>query len=315
MAGTVDPEIAAFNDWLTARWREHPPLSDVTLDQARAIAEAVRAPLRLGGPAMVRTREFSEVIAGHIVRLRLYYPVSATALPAFIYLHGGGFTLFSIDTHDRLMREYAAATGAVVIGVDYPLSPEARFPAALECVAALPAWLAERKKDLDIDLDRLAMGGDSAGANLSVAACMKWRDTGEAIQVKALLLNYGAFTATCSDEAEEQLGGPGAVLNRNEMAWFYGNYLPDDIGLDNPLACPINGDMTGLPPTMFAIAGQDILAEQSHQVAQLLKAAAVPCLEKVYPGATHSFLEAMATSALARQAIMDGASWLSGHLS
>ncbi|MBO9499568.1 MAG: alpha/beta hydrolase [Novosphingobium sp.] len=310
----VDPDIARFNAALTQAWREHPPLDTLSLAEARAVAEIVRAPLRRGGPVMARTEDIRLTLAAAPMRLRIHYPSLAPSLPALIYLHGGGFTLFSIDTHDRLMREYAAAGGFAVIGIDYPLSPEAKYPLALDGIVALAGWLAGEGPALGIDPGRLAIGGDSAGGNLSVAACLRWRDQDGAMPVRGMLLNYGAFTGRCSDEAEAELGGPDAVLCSAEMDWFYANYLADPSGLDDPLACPILADLHDLPPAMLAVADRDLLAEQSFTMAEHFAAARVPCNTRIYPGATHSFLEAMATAPLAMQAIRDGAAWVAAHL-
>ena len=262
---------------------------------------------------MAKTTERTLDMAGANLRLRIHYPRIDARLPALIYLHGGGFTLFSIDTHDRLMREYASAADVAVIGVDYPLSPDFKYPVALNSITALLSWLADHASTLGIDPGRLAIGGDSAGANLTVAACLKQRDL-ERPQPQAMLLNYGAFTGRCSDQAEARFGGPNAVLNQAEMLWFYDNYLPDESGYDDPYACPILADLTGLPPALLIVPDQDLLSEQSFVMADHFAAAGVPFETRVYPGATHSFLEAMASAPLAMRAIRDGADWIKTQL-
>jgi hypothetical protein len=136
----------------------------------RPIAEATRAPWRSGGPAMADTREETLPGNGTPFRVRLYYPrVSDQALPVLVYLHGGGWSIFSIDTHDRLMREYAQATGAVVVGVDYALSPEHRYPVALSQCVETVRWLRANASELRLDTSRVALGGDSARCDVSLA--------------------------------------------------------------------------------------------------------------------------------------------------
>jgi acetyl esterase len=317
VTGTVDPEIAAFNAALTAAWRAHPPLGSVSVPEARTIGEIVREPWRRGGPEMADTRELTVRTAAGPLRLRVHHPAGLAPgpAPALLYLHGGGFVLFSIDTHDRLMREYAAAGGFIVIGIDYPLSPEAKFPLALDRVSALVSEIAIHAAALGIDPARVAIGGDSAGANLALGAAVRQRDAGTHMPLRAILSNYGAFSDEVSDAAEAAYGGADAVLNREEMAWFFAQYLdaPDDAR--DPLACPLLlDDLAGLPPVFLAVAEHDVLAEQSITLAERLTAADVAVTTQVYAGATHSFLEAMSVSDLARQAIRDGADWLAARL-
>src|SRR5579884_1378873 len=273
------------------------------VDEARRVAEQVRAPWRADGPRMARTSEHFVPTSGGPLRVRLYDPGLSTPAPALIYLHGGGFILFSIDTHDRLMREYAAAGRFLVLGVDYPLSPEARYPAALDRIVELMDWLHDGGAEmLGIDAHRLAIGGDSAGGNLSVATALRLRDRGTPDRLKGLLLNYGAFSAECSDEAEARFGGPDAVLQRAEMTHYYEAYLGrEGLARPAPYAAPLLADLAALPPSFLAIPECDLLAEQSYAMADRMKEAGVDVTSVVYRGATHSFLEAMSVAEVARR--------------
>jgi acetyl esterase len=313
----LDPEISIFVERMSADWAKHPPFMSLPVDEARRVAEQVRAPWRADGPEMARTVEDSVPTSTGPLRIRLYDPGLAAPAPTLIYLHGGGFILFSIDTHDRLMREYAAAGQFAVLGVDYPLSPEARYPTALNQIVELVDWLHNGgAEELGIDPHRLAMGGDSAGGNLSVATALRLRDRGTLDRLKGLLLNYGAFGVECSDEAEARYGGPEAVLQRSEMDHYYTAYLGEDgLARPDPYAAPILADLKGLPPAFLAIPECDLLAEQSYAMEKRMKAAGVDVTSVVYPGATHSFLEAMSVAEVARRAIRDGAAWVSDILS
>ncbi|HVK80773.1 MAG TPA: alpha/beta hydrolase fold domain-containing protein [Verrucomicrobiae bacterium] len=311
----IDPELQAFNDAVSADWRKHPPLETLTPPEARAVAEQVRARWTKGGPGMASTHEHLVQTEKGQIRVRIYVPRERnTPAPALIYSHGGGFTLFSIDTHDRLMREYAAAGGFTVVGVDYPLAPEAKFPIALDLVTERVRTLHRDGARFGIDGERLALGGDSAGGNFAVSACLRLRDRGELPIVKALLSNYGGFAVGCSDEAEAEFGGPNAVLARDESYYFFGNYLNHPDEARDPYACPINADLRGLPPIFLAIAECDIVAEHNVAMAQRFRDAGVDAASKIYRGATHSFLEAMSVSALAREAIGDGARFIAHRL-
>ncbi|HEY0315976.1 MAG TPA: alpha/beta hydrolase fold domain-containing protein, partial [Sphingomonas sp.] len=222
----LDPEIAAFLETMARAWSAYPPFMTMPLADARAAAEKVRAPWTRGGPAMKRIFDLPVPVSGGELRIRVYDPGITAEAPVLIYLHGGGFTLFSLDTHDRLMREYAASAGLLVVGVDYPLSPEVRYPVALDQLVELIDWLASGGAGVfGGDPARLAIGGDSAGANLSLAAALRLRDRGAPTLLRALLLNYGGFTGRCSDEAEARYGGPGSVLDRAEVEYYFENYL------------------------------------------------------------------------------------------
>lgn len=313
---TIDPEIRLFLDEMSARWAAHPPLASLDYPGQRAVCEAVRSRWAEGGPAMARTVERVFDPGAGSLRIRVYLPEGAREpAPALVYLHGGGFTLFSIDTHDRLMREYAAAGGFAVVGVDYPLSPEHKYPVALDRIEALMLWLREHGDELGIDGSRLAMGGDSAGANLSFATALRLRNRGEGGLVRAILSNYGYFSNVISDEAEARFGGPTSNLDRAEALAYYANYLTDMAReCADALVCPLLADMTGMPPAFLVIPQCDLLTEQSLAMVARLRAAGVATVDMIYPGATHSFLEAMSVAAIAREAIVDGARFVAQAL-
>ena len=245
------------------------------------------------------------------VRVRIYVPTNGTELlqPALVYLHGGGWTIFSLDTHDRIMREYASRANIMVVGVDYALSPEAKFPIALEQVVCVARWLHVHGPEMRIDPARIVLGGDSAGGNLAIAAALKLRDARDSQAVAGILVNYGAFE-DCTEEAERQYGGDGFMLGREELQKFWRNYLssPDDV--KNPLAQPLRADLTGLPPVFLAIAECDLLCEQNVSMAMRLRDAGVAVTANVYSGTTHSFLEAVSVADVAVRAMDDTAAWL-----
>jgi acetyl esterase len=304
----LDPDIRRFVTAMQRGYGEYPGFDTLPLPERRRAAENVRAPWRAGGPGMWRS--VNTTIGG--VRGRIYIPSEAPGSGAMLYLHGGGWTMFSIDTHDRLMREYARRSGAIIAGIDYSLSPEAKFPTALNEVLAAIGWLRANGGEFGIDPARLAIGGDSAGANLAVAAALKLRDLGRA-PPQALLLNYGAFSPEPT-ASYQRYGGPRYMLTVEEMQYFWSNYTADPTELNNPLVAPYRAELRGLPPAFFCIGSCDILADSNRAMAARFTAAQVPCEVHVYQGATHSFLEAVSIAPLAERALEEGARWLRTRL-
>jgi acetyl esterase len=311
----LDPEIRAFVKRMGEYWREHPPLSSVSIPEQRKIAEKVRGNWAQGGPKMARTSERRIPVGKGDVLIRALDPESRGPKPALVYLHGGGWTLFSINTHDRIMREYAARAGIVCIGVDYSLSPENRFPLAIEETVAVVRWLQTHGAEIGVDGTRIAVGGDSAGAAMTISTCLMLRDAGEFDTVSAMLLNYGAFDAACATPAYARYEGKGYLWDPGEMAAFWRNYLRDETDASNPLACPLRADVHGLPPAFLCIPERDVMYDESLEMGERLRGAGVAAQSVVYPGATHSFLEAVSVAKSANRAFDDAARWLRDMLS
>jgi len=305
----LDPDIRHFIRTATAATAVHGAFDDAPFPQQRRWAEEARTPWRLGGPAMLESRDLELPTRHGPVRARVHRPVRGS-LPALVYLHGGGWTLFSIDTHDRVMREYASRADCCVIGVDYALSPERKFPVALEQVADVVSQLAAGDGGLGIDAGRIVIGGDSAGANLSVATCLLLRDRAPELPVCAMLLNYGAFVSHCSDDSCRRFGGPDYMLGCEEMIRYWRNYMRSDEDAQNPLVCPLLASLEGLPPAFLAIAECDVLAEQNLDMARRLEEAGVPVRRVVYPGASHSFIEAVSIASVSDRALGEASGWL-----
>lgn len=306
----LDPEIRRFVTAMSSAFARYPNFNDLPPAEMRRACEEVRAPWAAGGPAMAR--RIDRVVPSPVgdVRVRVLDPSSHPGKPALIYMHGGGWKLFSIDTHDRLMREYAARADVVVIGVDYALAPEAKFPIALQQVTHVARWARDHAAELDIDSNRVALGGDSAGGNLAITTALKLRDEGELDAVSALVLNYAAIDVYCAPEALQRYGHEGYMLGADEMLQFWGDYLRGPEDERNPLACPIRADLRGLPPTFMVIPECDILSEQNGRLAKKLRDAGVAVETSFYKGASHSFLEAMSVAAISNKALDDTARWL-----
>lgn len=306
----LDPEIRRFVQSMSASWAEHPVLDSLSPAEARKVAEIVRGPWARGGPAMHRTSEQLLAFDAAKVRVRVHEPIAGENRPALIYLHGGGWTLFSIDTHDRVMREYAHRAQMVVIAVDYSLSPEAKFPRALREIVSVVQWLRRHGRTWGVDPDRLVIAGDSAGGNLAITAALALREEGAGDALRGMLLNYGVFDSSCDYPSYRTFGGAGYMLGDAEMESFWRTYLAHDVDAENPLASPLRAQLEELPSAFLAVAECDVLRDENLAMAARLHEAGVPTVAKVYPGASHSFLEAVSISAVADRAFDDAAQWL-----
>lgn len=311
----LDPDIMRFIDDVRNTGRRLTAGRRLDWPARRVIAEQSRLPWQAGGPQMGSTHEHVADTEAGPVRLRFYDPAPGEAKPALVYMHGGGWALFSLDTHDRLMREFAASSGMLVVGVDYALAPEARYPVALNQVIATVRWLRAHGREHGVDPERLALGGDSAGASLSFGAALTLRDAGEGDAVKAILSIYGGFSPEVSPLSRQRYGTPDDMLTAGEVDEFWDNYIGKVDDRRDPYAVPLLADLRGMPPVFLEVAECDVIAEQNLLMAGRLLEAQVAVAVKVYPGAPHSFIEAMEVSQVARDAIGDGAAWLRQTLS
>lgn len=304
----IDPDIRQFVSAIDRSYARYPCFDSLPMERKRSIAAATRAPWCAGGPAVERISEASTRRLD--VRVRVYDPGIPAPCPAIAYMHGGGWTFFGIDTHDRLMREYAARTGAIVIGVDYSLAPEHTFPRQIEEVVDVVDWLSDGGAAPRADGGRIALAGDSAGATLALAAALALRDAGRPGIVDALVLNYGAFDSECNSDSHRHFGDGSYLLSTTEMRWMWEQYLGADENRANPLACPLLAELSGLPPCFLVIAESDILHDENVALAARLNAAGVPTQSIVYPGTVHGFLEAVAVARVSGKALEDTTRWL-----
>jgi acetyl esterase len=306
----LDPDIRQFVARMSAAFASYPNFNDLSFPEMRRACEQVRAPWAAGGPVMSQTTQRAVATPVGNVRVRIHNPSARAEKPALIYMHGGGWTTFSIDTHDRLMREYAARGDIVVLGVDYALSPEEKFPVAQQQITAVVKWARQHSAELGVHRDRIALGGDSAGGNLAITSALRLRDEGDAEAVHAIVTNYAVTDIYSTPEALQRYGHEGYMLGADEMVKFWENYLRSPDEAKNPLVCPVHADLRGLPPVFMVIPECDILTEQNWRLARQLEQAGVRVTPSFYKGASHSFLEAISISAISNRAIDDTAQWL-----
>ncbi|VVE84075.1 Acetyl esterase [Pandoraea sputorum] len=305
----IDPDMTRFmalqseDGAAFARW-------DLgTAAQAREAFEAIRRRWVSGGPQMHRTVERHVPTRYGDVRIRVYYPSERATLPALIYLHGGGFVVFSLDTHDRVMREYASRAGIAVVGVDYSRAPEARFPRALEEIVDVTRWVHHHADSLGVDARALLIGGDSAGANLSLGTALQLRDAAQPL-LCGMLFNYGAFDMIPWRDSYARFGGGEYSLSSHDMVCFVNRYINHRDDLSDSRCRPINASLDQLPPACFAVAELDPLYDENLEMAERLRDAGVPVSATVYPGTVHSFLEAVSIAGISDRAFTEQAEWI-----
>jgi acetyl esterase len=305
-----DPEMLAFSIMMEQEGAKHPPITlALPLDEARLTTERLNIPLCEGGPSMAESRDAWLPIRGRRLLCRLHRPKPEGASPVLVYLHGGGWVWNSIDTHDRLMREYAGGSGWAVVGPDYALSPEAAFPQALEECAAVVRWIAREGAAWGLDPRRIVLGGDSAGANLAMGVALLLRETDPALRLSGLLLNYGVFDSRLDTPSYTEFAD-GYFLTREKMRFYWECYCPRPADRLSPLAAPLRADLRGLPPVLLHIAELDVLAAENIAMGERLRAVGVELTQEVFPGTAHGFLRALPHVAASRRAAGAGAAWL-----
>ena len=218
---------------------------------------------------------------------RLYAP-SAARLPVLLYLHGGGFTIGDLETHDSLCRQLAQRAGCAVLALDYRLAPEHRFPAAVEDSFAALIWLAQQADALGLDGSRLAVGGDSAGGTLAAVSALQARDQGLTLALQ-LLITPG--TCARADTESHARFAKGYLLDAEAIAWFFAHYI-DDADKDDWRFAPLHADdHEGLAPACVILAEADPLVDEGLAYADTLRAAGVRVELELYRGVTHDFIK------------------------
>jgi acetyl esterase len=246
------------------------------------------------------------------VPCRLYLPDGVERPPLLVYAHGGGFMQGSIPSWDHFLRDLVRQSGVAALSVDYQLSPEVKFPVAFDEMVAMTRLAAREGAGLGIDPTRLAIGGDSAGGNLALAAALAMRDAGERA-LRFQLLIYGCFSTDC-DSPSWQRFGQGAGLNQANMRWIWETYLERPEQKEDWRAAPMLGDLKGVAPAHLIVGSLDPLLDDSNNLAAKLKAAGVPCDLTVYQGINHGFIRYARLIGTARKAIAECAAALRAGL-
>ncbi len=294
----VDPAINAF---LLSPLARLPDFGQLGAEGLRALLRQYPAP-RLTPPVHA-VRELKLRGAGGDLAVRLYTPSAAANLPLIVYFHGGGFTICTLDMYDDLCRTLANASGCAVASVDYRLAPETPFPGPAEdCYLALKT-LATQAKELGLDATRLAVAGDSAGANLATVAALMARDReGPALRYQALI--YPCLDPACASASQREFA-TGYMLTREAMLWYWAQYLKSAADAKSPLAAPAGAELEGLPAATLITAEFDPLRDEGEDYINRLRAAGIAVLGRRYLGMIHGFVSMPYLTPMANRALAD----------
>lgn len=265
-----------------------PPLHRMPLRDARKSYTLRSEVLDLPRAPLARVEDLHLPAAdGTLLPARLY-AASAERLPVLLYLHGGGFTIGNLETHDSLCRQLALRSGVAVVALDYRLAPEHRFPTAVEDSWAAMHWLAEHGTTLGLDGSRLAVGGDSAGGTLAAVCALHARDTGLPIALQ-LLITPG--TTAHQDTPSHLQFASGFLLEGEGITWFFDHYIDKAQRHDWRFAPLEAEDAEGVAPACVVLAECDPLVDEGVAYADKLRAAGVPVDFELYRGVTHDFIK------------------------
>ena len=300
----LDPQAKAVLDQVASLGL--PPVNEVSPIEARANFEArPRAP----GPDLAKVEDRTVPGPGVDIPVRVFTAAGSGPFPLLMWFHGGGWVIGNVRTHDSICRHLAQQAECVVVSVEYRLAPEHKFPAAADDCYAATAWVAANASTLNGDSRRLAVGGDSAGGNLSAVVSLMARDKGGPELVHQLMVY--PVTEHRLDTPSYKENADGYLLTRDAMIWYWDHYLGDEGDGADPYASPMRAqDLSRLPPALVITAEFDPLRDEGEEYADRLRTAGVATTCTRYDGMVHGFFGMPDLMDKARQAIAEASSAL-----
>ena len=293
------------------------PIEQLSPADARAVLVGAQAGVKLTLPK-TDVSEKTIQVDGQSISLTIVRPAGVKGeLPVFMFFHGGGWVLGDFPTHERLVRDLVAGSGAAAVFVNYTPSPEARYPVAINQAYAATKWVAEHGQQINVDGKRLAVAGNSVGGNMAAVVALMAKDKGTpAIKFQALLwpvTDANFETASYNQFAE------GHFLTKNMMKWFWDNYTTDPKQRDEIYASPLRAttaQLKGLPPALIQTAGADVLRDEGEAYARKLGEAGVPVTAVRYNGMIHDYglLNVVSQVPAVRSAMLQASEELKQHL-
>jgi acetyl esterase len=272
---------------LLAALADAPPL-DLSAMTAEEFRKTFTPPEGNGAVAVARVLDLTVDAGDHGIPVRIYYPVRRRSLPVTLYMHGGGFVIGDIGMTDAICRSLALSSGGAVVSVGYRLAPEAPFPQGLEDCATALAWLHKNADEIGVRADRIAVAGDSSGANFAAVLAQRSRHLGPRLCHQLLFyppLDTGCDTPSYLEYAD------GYLLTSELMRWYWSQYLPGDAQRVDVRAAPARqSDLRGVPAATIHVAEYDVLRSEAEQYAADLAAAGIDVRLTQWPGQIHGFL-------------------------
>jgi len=248
------------------------------------------------------------------IRVRVFRGTETGVRPLVAFFHGGGWVFGDLDSHDSMCRSLARDAGAVVVAVEYRLAPEHPFPAGFEDCWAVTKWLTSSGTELGGDQSRVAVAGDSSGANLAAAVALRARDEGD-VQLSAQLLIYPALDPRMSSASYEE-NAEDPFLSKSEMEWYWPRYLGGLTTEPDAYAAPAHAsDLAGLAPALVVTAGHDPLRDEGLDYAERLREAGVAVEVASYEDMVHGFVSCTRALDTGRLALEDAGRFLGRSLS
>ncbi|MBE5107420.1 alpha/beta hydrolase [Bacillus thuringiensis] len=264
-------------------------------------------------PVDIEDRTISGGPSGQ-VSVKIVRPQNAPAnLPVIVYIHGAGWVFGNAHTHDRLIRELAVGSQAAIVFPNYTLSPEAKYPTAIEEIYAVVKWVAENGRENGMNPESLTIAGDSVGGNMTAAITLMAKERGD-IKIRQQLLFYPVTDASFDTESYHQFA-TGYFLRRDAMMWFWDQYTTNSNERAEITASPLRAtteQLQGLPPALIITAEADVLRDEGEAYANKLREAGVPVTAVRFQGIIHDFvmLNTLANTEATRGAISLATTWL-----
>jgi acetyl esterase/lipase len=302
----LDPQVKVLLDQIAAQ--DGPKLHTLSAPDARKVTGTMfRVPVeRLPKVAHVEDRKIPGP-AGEIP-VRIYTPEGSGPFPVLVFFHGGGWVICDLDSHEAPCRLLTSKVGCVTVSVDYRLAPEHKFPAGVEDCFAATKWVAAHAKELGVDPNRLAVGGDSAGGNLSAVISQLARDAGGP-KIAFQLLVYPATEAELDTPSHKMFTD--YFLTTNDIFWFWAHYLRSPADRKDPRIAPaLAKSFEKLPPALIITAEFDPLRDEGEAYGEKLRKAGVPVTVSRYDGMIHGFFSMFDVLDKGKQAIDESAAAL-----
>lgn len=301
----LDSEAKAFLDFAAAM--NKPPSYTLPYEEARRGVRAATPLLSYPGPEMAAIDDLAIPGPGGPIGARLYTPPDlCDPAPLLIFFHGGGFVYCDLDTHDSMCRSIATGGQCMVASIDYRLAPEYAFPAASDDALAATQWLIVNAAALDVDPNRIVIGGDSAGGNLAAGVA-------QAVPGLAGQLLIYPWLDMRMQHRSHFVNGDGYMLTRASLLWFRSHYLSGFEEREDVRASPILAtSLAGQPPTFVMTAGYDPLHDEAIDYASRLREAGVSVHHSDHSGQIHGFAMMNRVMAAAETAVQEVGEWLVG---